>query len=364
MDSFTDLDVDARALLLGATGVAVTAAVAYALYSFLAALVFAVFAYYASRPVYRHLIEYTDHPNVAATATILAYTLPVVVLLGYGLFLAAQQLDGVLAQGAGRQYRSMLSPYLTLVQAGDPATWQTVFQNPGQVVDQSTRRLLSRGAGPAATAARLVVSVLAQAFLALVFLFYLLRDDQHIAGWFRDVVNHDPAIVGFVEGVDGKLATVFFGNLLTIVATSAIATAVYWGLDLAAPAGGGIAIPVFLGALTGLGTLVPGVGMKLVYVPYGSYLTYRAVAGDATPLWLPVAFFALSLVVVDTIPDYYVRSYLSSGDIALGFVMLAYILGPMVWGWVGLFLGPILLVVFLQFAHDVLPSLTSGHLRG
>lgn len=362
MASFTDFDLgfDVRTLVMGATGIVVTAAVAYALYAYLAALVFAVFGYYASRPVYGRLNDHTDHPDLAVTVTILAYTLPVAVLLGYGVFVAGNQLSQLFSHGVLQQYRSALAPYLTVFEGSEPTSWQAFLDKPREIIDQTTRRLLRQGIGPAVTVAQFLFSLLAQAFLMVVFLFYLLRDDHKVAGWFRTVVNHDAAIVGYAEGVDDKLSTVFFGNLLTIVATSAIAIAVYWVLDWFAPAGGGIAVPFLLGALTGLGTLIPGVGMKLIYVPYTLYLAFEALTGGVTPRWFPVAFFVVTLIVVDTIPDYFVRSYLSSGDITLGLVMLAYILGTMVWGWTGLFLGPILLVLFLQFAYDALPALTSG----
>ena len=362
MSALTDLDVTLRSLVLGAVGVTVTAAVAYALYAYFTVLLFTIFAYYTSRPVYRRLIDHTDHPDLAVTATILAYTIPVVAVLGYGLFVAGQQLAGMFSSGPLSGFRSLVEPYLTVIEGPDVGSWRAILRRPGAVIDESTRHLLRRGIDPALTVLRTAFSLLARSFLLLVFLFYLLRDDHKLAGWFRRVVHHDSAVVGYFEGVDETLETVFFGNLQTIIATSTIAVVVYWGLDAVAPAGGGIAVPFLLGALTGLGTMVPGIGMKLVYVPYALYLAFEALTGGATPLWVPAAFFALTLVFVDTIPDYFVRSYLSSGDLSLGLVMLAYILGTMVWGWTGLFLGPIVLVAFLQFAREVAPALTAGRL--
>ena len=362
MVSFTDFEYDTRTLVLGAVGVVVTAAVAYALYTYLAALVFAIFGYYASRPVYRRLNEHTEHPDLAVTVTILMYTIPVIIVLGYGAYVAVNQISRMFSHGALQQFRAMVGPALTLFDGSEAATLQAFLQNPRAIIDQTTRQLLRRGIDPLITVLTTLFSLLAQAFLMTVFLFYMLRDDQKISRWFRDVVNHDSAILGYAEGVDEKLGTVFFGNLLTIVVTSAIAITVYWALNLLAPPGGGIAVPFLLGAITGLGTLIPGVGMKLIYVPYTLFLIYEALTSPAMPRWFPIAFFVVTLIFVDTIPDYFVRSYLSAGSMTLGLVMLGYILGTMVWGWTGLFLGPILLVLFLQFAQDVLPALTSGRL--
>ena len=359
MNALTDIDVNLRTLVLGVVGVVVTALVAYALYSYLTVLLFTLFAYYTSRPVYRRLVDHTDHPDLAVTATLLVYTVPVVVLLGYGLFVASQQLLDLFSHGVLQDYRSLFQPYLSTFEG--MSSWRTILRNPQQFIDQSTRRLLRMGLDPAIMIARTVFSLLASGFLLLVFLFYLLRDDHKIAAWFRRVVHHDSTVVGYFEAVDDRLQTVFFGNLLTIIVTGCIAIVVYWGIDFVAP-GSGIAVPFLLGALTGLGTLVPGVGMKLVYVPYSLWLAFHAFRSQAMPMWVPAAFFVLTLVFVDTIPDYFVRSYLSSGDITLGLIMLAYILGTMVWGWTGLFLGPVVLVAFLQFAKEVAPTLTAGRL--
>ncbi len=44
--------------------------------------------------------------------------------------------------------------------------------------------------------------------------------------------------------------------------------------------------------------------------------------------------------------------------------MLAYVLGTMVFGWVGVFLGPVLLAPFVQFSRGRRPKFTSGTLSG
>jgi len=41
-------------------------------------------------------------------------------------------------------------------------------------------------------------------------------------------------------------------------------------------------------------------------------------------------------------------------------VMLAYIFGPLLFGWYGIFLGPMLLVLLVHFTALVLPELLAG----
>ncbi|MFC7155099.1 AI-2E family transporter [Halomarina halobia] len=362
MLSRTDFDVDTRAAVLWAMGGAITAAVAYAVLQFLGSLVFALFAYYASRPIYRRLSAATDHPDLAVTATVLLFTLPVLAVVGYGFFVAVQELDrALLAAGLG-QYRPLLEPYLRLVRQRDLRTIVAMLRRPEQAFGPLTQRLFRRGFGYVLAMVSTTLAVLGQLFLALVYLFYLLRDDRRIADWFRRTVNRDADLLTFAEGVDEKLGTLFFGNLLTIVTTGAIAAVTYVVIDRFVPAGV-VAYPVLLGALIGIGTLVPAVGIKIVYVPYTAVLLFDALAGE-TPLWFPALFFVVSLIVVDTVPDYFVRSYLSAGDLNFGLVLLAYVLGTMVFGWLGVFLGPILLALFVQFARGLLPKLTNGTLSG
>jgi predicted PurR-regulated permease PerM len=118
-------------------------------------------------------------------------------------------------------------------------------------------------------------------------------------------------------------------------------------------------VPTLLALLTGIGSLVPIVGMKIVYFPMTVILIIRTLRTDA-PLWFPVVFFVVTLVIVDTIPDFIVRAYVSGRGFHFGLVMFAYILGVVFFGWYGLFLGPIVLVLFLHFMRIIFPQLVSG----
>ena len=66
------------------------------------------------------------------------------------------------------------------------------------------------------------------------------------------------------------------------------------------------------------------------------------------------------MAVIDVIPDVFIRSYVSRGGINMGLMMLSYVLGSIAFGWYGVFLGPIVLVLALHFATDVLPGLVEG----
>jgi hypothetical protein len=71
-------------------------------------------------------------------------------------------------------------------------------------------------------------------------------------------------------------------------------------------------------------------------------------------------FALVSFVVVDTIPDLVLRPYVSGRSLHVGSVMIAYTFGPLLFGWYGIFLMPMLLVLVFHFARLVLPELVQG----
>jgi predicted PurR-regulated permease PerM len=197
-------------------------------------------------------------------------------------------------------------------------------------------------------------------FVLITFAFYLLRDDYKIAGWFRENFEAYPAAITFFEAIDDDLDTIYTGNLLTVAATGLIAVVTFYALDLLAPGPVGIAYPVLLGLVTGVATFIPAVGMKLVYVPYAGYLLWQSLVRGATPLWFPVVFVLVTLVVVDAVPDFFIRSYLSKGELNMGLLVLTYVLGAVAFGWYGIFFGPVVLVFFVTFVRVILPKLLAS----
>jgi predicted PurR-regulated permease PerM len=196
-----------------------------------------------------------------------------------------------------------------------------------------------------------------QLFIALAFAFYLLRDDDRLADWVLDNFE-DETLVTYGRAVDADLQTVFFGNILNALLTGVIGAVVFSGLAAVAPMDVPVPVPILLGLLTGFASLIPIIGMKIVLVPVTLYLAIMAVVSDPQLLWFPVVFFLVTLIVVDMIPDLLIRPYVSGRNLHVGMVMFSYIFGPLVFGWYGLFLGPLLFVLLSHFARVVIPRLT------
>jgi predicted PurR-regulated permease PerM len=326
-------------LLLGAI---IAAFVVFVLWGLFGAVVVGLFLYYATRPAYQWLNERIDHPNIAVLLTLLLVAVPMVLVIAYATLVAIQEIDQFLATANLEELRSSLQPYLGL---GQSLGRQDVFD--------LLRGNLSQIQSVAAAATLWILRL----FVAIALAFYLLRDDFKIGNWFRETFAEYPLAIEYFEGVDKDLSTLYTGNLLTIVATGAIASATFYALDWLAPQGAGLPYPLLLGLLVGVGTIIPAVGMKIVYFPYTAYLAWAAWGSGGGPLWFPVVFFVVTLVVVDVAPDIFVRSYISAGELNMGLVMLGYVLGATAFGWYGIFFAPVILVSAVHFARDVLPEI-------
>ena len=338
-------------------GVLIAALLVTGLYSQIGTLLFALFLYYATRPLYDRLDTYISHPNLTVTLTILAVVVPLLLVVGYALMQALAELDQLLARHSLTGYRTYVQPYLSLVREGRlQRLVELLLESPNQPLPAGVRSTIQRLMGPVSTVLGFVVTVLGHLFLMLIFLFYFLRDDHKFAAWFYNQFDDD-RVVEFTSAVDADLQTVFFSNLAIVAVSGGIATVTFYLLNLVAPGGAIVTVPILLGLLIGIATLIPVVGMKIVYVPYIVYLLGLAVL-TPTPLWHPVVFAVVTAIIVDLIPDFFIRSLLSAqSGVHMGLILLGYIVGSLAFGWYGLFLGPLIVVVTVHYAHQILPDL-------
>ena len=201
-------------------------------------------------------------------------------------------------------------------------------------------------------------AVLFNVFVSLLLAFFLLVSDRAIADWFEsNVFGEDGLAVDYLSAVDRGLSSIYFGYTMTIFAVIALSAIIYAGFNFVAP--GGLAIPsaVLFAVLTGFFTLVPLVGRSIVYVSIAGILAAQAATVDPRLLWFPIAFLAVMIVAFDNLVRTYIRPYLSGRLLHTGLVMFAYLFGPPLFGWSGIFLGPFLMVFIVTFVRLILPAL-------
>ncbi|NEU56020.1 AI-2E family transporter [Halorussus sp. MSC15.2] len=363
-----DWGLDRNQVAWGLLGVLVVSVLVIVVLELVGTLGFAVFLYYALRPAEERFEErFGDHPDVPPTLSLLLVGIPFLLIVGYTGLVAFREVCQVINSRQIQWAQQYLRPFtsgascINIQGAARQLIGVPAGQGGPQAAGQGGAQATAGFTDTLRQYATLLFKILVRVFIVVVVAFYLLRDDEEIAGWFRKSFDYDDAVMDFTERVDRDLEHIFFGNLLTIVVTTVIAVAVYLALDMVVPAGD-IARPILLGLATGVAVIIPIVGMKIVYVPYAVWLLIQATGkGSAMPVWFPVLYFAVTFVVVDTIPDFWIRSFLSAGRLTLGMIMLAYVLGTVVFGWSGLFIGPIVLTVGYHFADAVFPKLVAGH---
>jgi len=337
-----------------AAGAVLGLVLAWVLLTFVGTVVLGLFFYYVARPAYKRLRRRTRRSFAAAIA-LLALAVPVVLLVSYTFAVAAQELRRLGQNVDFGPFADQIEPYIDVSAAvQDPAAF---LQNPDVI---NAGQLFATGV---LDYLPLVGSALVNMFLALAIAFYLLRDGPKLREWVNSTFGDDHGVFEtYWRDVDEDLGSVFFGNILNAIITAGIAVVVYYTLNLVAPASG-IPYPALLGVLTGAASLIPVVGMKLVYIPVWLGLLARSlVAGD--PLWFPILFVVAVAVLVDFIPDLLLRPYVSGKNLHVGLVMIAYVVGPLLFGWYGLFLGPLLLVLVFHFGRHILPALVEHSQSG
>ncbi|MEF8851058.1 MAG: AI-2E family transporter [Haloarculaceae archaeon] len=331
-----------------AFGLVLALVVLWILHSFVGTFIFALFLYYSTRRVNDMVLERVGQRTVSAALSLFVVALPAVLLLIYATAIGLQELQQFSRTTELGPYLEYVRPYLDVSEA---------FENPRAVFDRAggfdlVRRTLSQTTDYVG----IVGTALLHLFVMFSVAFYLLRDDHRLVSWAKDVAVEWGVVETYVVEVDASLERIFAGNILNALVTGTVGALVYSVLNLFGTDPVMVPYPALVGLLAGIASLIPVVGMKIVYVPVLGYLGVQAwMSGSG---WgFVAAFGVVSFVIVDVIPDLVVRPYVSGGGLHTGALMFAYILGPLLFGWYGLFLGPVILVFVTHFVRDVVPEL-------
>ncbi|SNZ03179.1 Predicted PurR-regulated permease PerM [Natronoarchaeum philippinense] len=330
-------------VLLGVLGLVVRA--------YLPWLVFGLFVYYVARPVTARLEERIASRSLAAALTLFLFVVPIVTMIGAILLVALGQLVRTVANLPADRILAQLP-----VQVSDlPNTPSEVYDTTLVLIQEPSVQTLIGSVGGALGA---VGATLFNLFIALLIAFFLLISARDIADWFEtNVFGEDSLAVDYLSTVDRGLGSVYFGYTMTIFAVIILSAIVYTVFNLFAP--GGLAIPsaVLFAVVTGLFTLVPLVGRSVVYVTIAAILGAQAATTDPQLVWFPLVFLAVMIVAFDNLVRTYIRPYLSGRMLNTGLVMFAYLFGPPLFGWSGIFLGPFLMLFIVAFVRMILPVL-------
>lgn len=344
-----------RRLAVGLIPLALLALVAYAALAFVSVVVFAIFLYYAVRPIYRFLDRFGLSERVRAVLALALFGTPFLVLLGYTVAIVALEVQDFLAErDLLDQASARLADELNI--AGlDLAELEALLDGSGSA--PSAEVVLESVVGAAST----VGSGFVQLLLIVVLTYYFLVEGPDVVEWALETYDESGVLREYVRAVDPELSKTLFGNIVTVFVTAIMAVTTFMAFNLLVPETIQIPFPALAGALAGLCSLIPVVGIKLVYVPITVGLGANAVLADEPELLGPLVVLALvSAFVVDFVPDIFVRAKVSSDETHDGMLVVAYIVGPALFGFYGLFLAPIVLVATTNAVGILLPYVLSG----
>lgn len=355
--------MEIKRLLTIGFGVFLAVAAGVMAYRFVAPLTVAVFVYYSTRPFYRKLRRFGIPSRVRAALVIILFSLPIVLIMGYTAFLLLREVRRLSQQYQLSEISGTNSTAVgSLGSFGSSGGAQTL--TPEGILEAYRAGELDAVVDFLSSQAPFVFDLMSDLFVNMVIVvivtYYLLVD-----GWrIRELLlryDEDGVLREYFDTADEEISAAFVGNFLNVVIISAVAMVVYASYNFVVPASVEVPFLALAGVLTGIASLIPVVGMKVVYVPLAAAAgAGPLLAGDTSVVGYLVAFLIVTFVLVDTIPDVFLRPYLSGECTHVGLLMLAYIIGPIFFGFHGLFLAPLILLLGVTFFYNVLPYLLDG----
>lgn len=353
----------------------------YMLYAFIGAFALGIFIYYSTRPIYDKMIERDFNATLSAILSQLVLIVPVIILVAYTIRILAVEIRSI-AIRAGDSLFSFLDEqfFREALEQQESIVGTDLFPTPNELEQydfgnlfQNLRESLDSGTIQTISDSFFNVSVDLVSSLSGIFFtlfisfslsFYLLRDGDKLKSVLLDIIDYERNILDFLNELDKDLEVVFFGNILLVVITSVFSSILFTLISVFIPGGDLLVYPALIGVLCGVASLVPVIGMKIVYIPVTIGLYIYSIIQLSIPeaLIFPTVFLIVSIIFIDFIPDLFARPYIGGrGGISTGLLLFSYILGPLTLGWYGLFLGPLIFVSLYEFVILVLPELLNEY---
>lgn len=324
-------------------------------HSFVGILVLGLFGYYATRPIRSRFQRAADSKRLAAALTALTVLLPLLILTLYAGLRTVQQVQ----QRFDGSLIAMLVSRIFDVDIEESGPGELLRDAPS--FTEITEQLLASPIEEGLQVLNLLFGTVLLVALAVTLSYALLVYDETLSTAFAKIVGgRDETVYAYALAVDTDLESIFFGNLLFVLVMSVIATVTYLLTNLVAPPGLAIPLVFTLGFLTGVTSLLPVVVSKVVYLPIVGYLAFStAQSGEGQFLFVGGVLVAYFLIL-DIFPQSLLQPYISGRRVNPMLLLFAYILGPILVGWYGFFLLPIVFVLMLEAVRIVLPELLHG----
>ena len=170
--------------------------------------------------------------------------------------------------------------------------------------------------------------------------YYLLREGKEITAWFIKVLPlPDSQVTELVQNFRDTTQAMLLGTGVTAVYQGTIAFFIYWIF--------GVSNPLLWASLTGVASLLPGVGTALVWAPISAFMIING------SIWRGVGISLASMILVIGVADYVIRPKLLGTKVRMNelLVFIAIFGGIEAFGLLGLILGPIFVALFVSLVR-------------
>ena len=338
---------------------ALAGATLFVAHAFVGILVLGLFGYYATRPICDRLDRHIESDRLTASLTVLVVLLPVLLLFIYAGVEVVHQVQ----QAFGGTALSALATSIAgidFLPIEQRAKLLSMLRNPlssGGALEGSIWSNVDTGL----KVLQAVLGTIILLALSVTLSYALLERDDSIADGLVELFGgRDTTAYAYARTVDQDLESIFFGNLLFVVVMAVIATVAYAATNLVAPSELHVPMVLVLGFLTGVTSIVPIVVGKLVYLPVVALLGMQAMRAGGNHLPFVGGVLVAYVVLLDLLPQSFVQPYVSGRKFDVLLLLFAYILGPILFGWYGFFLLPIVVVLVFEAIRIVLPELVHG----
>lgn len=298
---------------------------------FLTPLAWAVILAMTLRPVYLRFCIRLRNSTAALATTILAGVL-ICAPAAFLTAVVAQQLPVALdyMNGLSAATPERVMYYWSMLRARVPIT---VPEDPMAYLSEWTQVATAFLAGQAGSLLANVLSTIGSLLVMLFALFFLLRDGRAYAEVVRRLLPFNEAESDRLIKETTDLVVASVGAGLTVAAIQGLLGGLlFWALGLPAPAVWGVAM--------GICSLIPVIGATIIWIPEAIWLF---VTGDVARALI---LTAVSAVVIGSADNVLRPMLLSGRTSASGLVVFIGLLGgAAAFGFVGLVLGPIVLVI-------------------
>jgi predicted PurR-regulated permease PerM len=287
-------------------------------------------------PLHGWFLRHLRRPNLAATLSTLAVLFILVIPTAFTISAVSGEMAAAgralsersKAQGGAQQFVT------NLVQR--PLEWASQHLGLDQANLQSwSQSLPLKASGYFVGAATVLVGGLAgfagQTVITFFILFFLFRDGPAIIKHISALIPlSEHQVVRLFSSIQGTIVANLYGILAVAVVQGALTGA---ALEML-----GVPSPLMLGVLAGLCSLIPLVGTALVWVPASLYLFTVA------PVWKGIFLLLWGGLVVGT-SDNIIRPLVVRGRVEINplLVMFSILRALDLFGFIGIFLGPMIL---------------------